>query len=235
MPEIEWVTVGRDSGFTETTPTTSSAANPTGICTECGEPAYHHKAKKCEEHRYTKTPAPNGRRTKRQTPGGAGRSGSGPTADKWQRTLAKLLLLATSFIAVGVVSRANILDTEDELVDALSMEDSEALDIARPLGRFISGTSVSKKYGGIIVNNDDLIDAGIALSDYVTRVRQTNARIEEIVRNRENAYSQRRTGPPSYGNESYESTGQDAASGHTDDGEQYGPPRGVYAQPTFAD
>lgn len=237
MGEIEWVTVG---GATGSNAGSAGGYDAPGICSECGEKAYHHRAKKCEEHRDSgATKAPNGRRKSGSKLGGAGKpsGANGPTADKWSRTLGKVMLIVTSFVAVGIVSRANILDSDGTLVDSLSLTEDEALDIAKPLGRFMTRTTMSKKYGNVLVDNDDFIDAALAISDYVARVRETTDRIEEVLNARRGDGPYRTNGFVSPQTESvtHVATGQNEESGQQDGRDVFGPPPGFYAQPVYED
>lgn len=252
--DFEWVEVGNN--FSANTSSTSVTPTAYGVCQVCGKKAYHHRAKVCEDHRGERG---NGRsasksasKSNRSSDTGGNRSGNGPNSAAWSRTVSKVLLLVTSFVAVGIVSRANILDSDETLTDALSLTVEEADDIAKPIARVVSRTSISRKYGAAIVENDDLIDAGLAVSDYLQRVRQTTQRIEQIVRNREqgrgaygpNANNRQQPSPVSgmpspTGDNFNEFTEQATSSGPSDGndggsvGEHFGPTPGDFAYPIF--
>jgi hypothetical protein len=161
---------------------TNSQGYELGICRVCGDEATTPSATYCAEHRtrqpkgQTDTLPPSGTTTVTRPKGAVkgGRKGSQPTADEWSsRIFDKAIILVTALIASSAVRRYQINDPTDQVADSLTATDDEARRIAKPLGRFVSGTGFNKQYGRKILDNSDLIDAGFALYDWYDRVNKT--------------------------------------------------------------
>jgi hypothetical protein len=168
-------------GETERTRALNAQGYEKGVCRVCGDEASTPQGTYCTEHRtrqpkgQTDTLAPSGNATvtgpKREP---KFRKGAQPTADEWSsRIFDKGVILITALIASSAVRRYQINDPQDQVADTLTATDDEARRIAKPLGRFVSGTGFNKKHGRKILDNSDLIDAGFALYDWYDRVNKT--------------------------------------------------------------
>ncbi len=147
-----------------------------GVCRVCGQEAATPSGTYCAEHktRQTKTSEgglpPSGTTTVARTRTGRG----APTGEEWSsRVFDKLIILLSALLAGSMIRRYQLNDPNDAIADSLTMEGDEARRIARPLGRFMAGTTFSRKQGRKVLENSDLLDAGFALYDYWDRVNKT--------------------------------------------------------------
>ena len=164
----------------ERKPQYDDQGNEKGVCRVCGNVASTPNGTYCAEHKTRQTKAstsdggantPSGTGT---TPVSRPRTGRGaPTGEEWSgKVFDKLIILLSALLAGTMVRRYQLNDPNDAIADALTMEGDEARRIARPLGRYMAGTSFSKKQGRRILENSDLLDAGFALYDYWDRVNK---------------------------------------------------------------
>jgi hypothetical protein len=209
--------------------------NVRGICSVCGAKAYHPRAMKCNDHREDGKVTGSGSLTEtvKRTNEGKGNTGPGPAASKWNSVTQKFIIILTSLLATLIVHNANIIDPSNELEDAMTATNDEALAMAKPFARMLSNTQFSKKHGHAIVDNEDAIDAAIAAYEYAKRLMETQRTIRDVVNNRERATQQappmRQTPPRSAPQPpTTEGNEPDGTNGQT---EEFGPPRGVYANP----
>lgn len=101
----------------------------------------------------------------------ARRGRNGPRAPANPRTthvIGKILIILTVIMAHRRM--AGMAVQNDAIEDALTLTDDEAEAIARPLARWSSNSTIGAKVINPIVENEDLIDAGIALWEYNRRV-----------------------------------------------------------------
>lgn len=143
-------------------------------CDVCGEsfpePARGRKPRTCPEHR--------GRPATKATKG-AVRRGQPPAkmVERSTDVIGRLLIIATMIIAHRRLTHIGIHDERTE--DELSLTDAEADAIAKPLARWSLRSSVGNKLLTPLVENEDLIDAGVALWEYQRRMTQTLARLQQ--------------------------------------------------------
>lgn len=152
-----------------------------GVCRVCGNDSATPSGTYCADHKTRQTKpsvgedgaVPPGNATvSRPTARRAGRGA--PTGDEWStKVFDKVVILMSALLAASMVRRYGLNDPNDDIADSLTMEGDEARRIARPLGRFMAGTSFSKKQGRRVLENSDLLDAGFALYDYFDRVNRT--------------------------------------------------------------
>jgi ribosomal protein L40E len=151
-----------------------------GVCRVCGAEAPTDRATYCDEHKQAR-PKKGTARQAPETPAATEsvkrppRPGKGaPSGDEWStKIFDKTVILLTALLAGSMVRRYELNDPDDAIADALTMTNDEARRVARPLGRFVAGTDLNKRYGRKVLDNSDLLDAGFALYDYVERVNST--------------------------------------------------------------
>ena len=137
----------------------------TPICATCGTQldwsGRGRKPKYCEEHKPSRT-ATAIRSRKSADPKATG-------------VIAKVLIIVTVISASRKLSKLHIED--ERLEDALSLTDDEAESIAKPLARWGNNSRVGKKVMSPLVENEDLIDAGVALWEYNRRVSKVMSQL----------------------------------------------------------
>jgi hypothetical protein len=111
----------------------------------------------------------------------------------------------------------------------MAATDSEAAAMAKPFSRMLATTSFSKKYGHVIVDNEDAVDAAIAAYDYSKRVLETQRKINDVVAHRQ---AQQPAPPRTVPTQPNPTEAKDnGTNGQTTENGNEGPPRGVYASP----
>lgn len=161
--------------------------NPTpGKCRTCGKDVRHPR-QYCDEHRPAsaqKVPKQQGR-AKRQRD--TAKSGSAravvsdalnppdspapkrTTVDSTSKLLARLLVYVTIFIAMYLVSSDPDLLSDEQKeaqVEELQLHEEDARSIAHPIARALHPTAIWQKYGAVLVEHSDVLDAVAALYDY---------------------------------------------------------------------
>lgn len=131
-------------------------------CLTCGAPLYYggrgRKPKFCEEHKPKQT-------TKRTQS-----SGRPSNSAKTVGVVSKILIILTAVMAHRQCKRYNIVN--DHLEDELTMTDDEADAIAAPIARWSMKSKTGAKVLAPIVENEDLIDAAVAVWEYNRRTSQ---------------------------------------------------------------
>ena len=152
-----------------------------GVCRHCGDQASTPSSTYCDDHRTkaqregivtTSTSLPTGtasvKRPERQPA-----RGKTPSGDEWTtKVFDKGIIVLTTLFAASAIRRYNVNDPSGALEDELTATDEEARAIAKPLGRVMAASGLNKRYGRKVLDNSDLIDAGIALWDWYDRVNK---------------------------------------------------------------
>lgn len=132
-------------------------------CLTCGRTLHYggrgRKPKYCDDHKP---------RSSKST--GTRRVGGTVTASKASDAVAKILLILTAFTAHSQCKKYGIMD--EHIEEQLTMTDEEADAIAAPISRWSMKSKTGAKILGPIVENEDLIDAGVALWEYNRRTSQ---------------------------------------------------------------
>jgi hypothetical protein len=170
------------------TATDVEVVNGTGLdgdfCLTCGKRLKYggrgRHPEYCDEHR------PSSKRNS----GGGGRGGSTVKAGAASGVVSKLLIIATALMAHRQLSRYKLVN--EALEDELTMSDDEADAIASPIARWGVKSKVGGQVLGPLVENEDLIDAGVALWEYNRRVSTI---VKEIRRQMSNVPNQPSTAP----------------------------------------
>ena len=130
-------------------------------CETCGAGLVYsgrgRKPRFCDAHK----PAPS-RTVKRP----AGRVANAKTVG----VVSKILIILTAVMAHRQCKRYGVVN--DQLEETLTMTDDEADAIATPIARWSMKSTVGAKVLGPIVDNEDLIDAAVAVWEYNRRTSQ---------------------------------------------------------------
>lgn len=103
---------------------------------------------------------------------------SGPSGSKAAPVVAKILIILTAVMAHRQCKRYGIVN--DQLEDELTMSDDEADAIASPIARWSMRSKTGAKVLGPIVDNEDLIDAGVAIWEYNRRTSQILSNLRKV-------------------------------------------------------
>ena len=143
-------------------------------CEKCGKSlAYKGRGRK---PRFCPECKPSGQTKKRGTVS-TGNNVSGRTLDRTTDVVGRILIILTMVVAHQRLSRINI--QNEQLEDDLSLSDEEADAIAKPLARWSLKSKTGSRILKPIVDNEDLIDAGIALWEYNRRTQQILNKLKE--------------------------------------------------------
>jgi hypothetical protein len=139
------------------------------FCLTCGKSLLYsgrgRRPKYCPEHKPARAKS-------------AGRGGGTLKPNAGIGVVSKLLIIVTALSAHRQCTRNGIRDN-DQLEDELTMTDDEADAIASPISRWAVKSKTGEKILKPIVENEDLIDAGVALWEYH---RRTSTIVKEIRR-----------------------------------------------------
>lgn len=139
-----------------------------GYCKICGDGPLPDKRRKfCDRHQGSKTIA------RVSSGSGSRKRNKGSASDnELSKTFAKVLILLTVCIAWMQLRRYGQADPSGDIAEQLAMTDEEAEAISRPIARSFNSTSTGARYGKAIVDNTDLIDAGIGMYEYISRMNR---------------------------------------------------------------
>jgi hypothetical protein len=108
---------------------------------------------------------------------GAGKKGA-PSAADLSKTFGKLASIGSSLAAGMMVEgdpRIPLSDnpdrTEERMVDALTLNEREAMILVRPLGVLMAGTKINAKVGRKIVDAAPLLDSAAVAAAYIREIR----------------------------------------------------------------
>ena len=143
-------------------------------CLTCNVPIQYggrgRRPKYCDEHRVVSG----------KTSGGLAKPKV--AAQKASGLITKLLIVVTVLLAEAKISKGGFSDPTGTLAEELALKDDEAEAMAQPLARWASKSSVGSKVLGPVVENEDLLDAGIALWDYSRRVNRILKAQKQFIR-----------------------------------------------------
>lgn len=131
-------------------------------CLTCGRPLTYsgrgRKPKYCDDHKPANTAKRRASSTTRISSGRA------------TGAVAKILIILTAMSAHSQCKKLGLAD--EHLEEQLTMTDDEADAIAAPIARWSMKSKTGAKVLGPIIENEDLVDAGVAIWEYTRRTNQ---------------------------------------------------------------